>query len=74
MVNFYCVKNQLFLVSKYNYLGLVLNEYLDYGIVAKAVAMSASPALGILIAKFKLNGGLHFNTFTTLYDSLVWSI
>ena len=33
-----------------------------------------SRALGLLIAKCKLNGGLIFNTYTTLYDSLVWSI
>ena len=29
---------------------------------------------GLLIAKCKLNGGFIFNTYTTLYDSLVWSI
>jgi hypothetical protein len=36
--------------------------------------MSASRALGLLIAKYKLNGGFIFNTYTTLYDSLEWSI
>ena len=41
--------------------------------MAKAVAMSASRTLGLLIAKCKLNGGFIFNTYTTLYDSLVWS-
>jgi hypothetical protein len=42
--------------------------------MAKAVAMSASRALGLSIAKCKLNGGFIFNAYTTLYDSLVWSI
>ena len=40
--------------------------------MAKAVAMSASRALGLSIAKCKLNGGFIVNTYTTLYDSLVW--
>ena len=39
--------------------------------MAKVVTIRA---LGLLIAKCKLNGGLIFNTYTTLYDSLVWSI
>jgi hypothetical protein len=42
--------------------------------MAKTVAMSASRALGLLITKCKLNESFIFNTYTTLYDSLVWSI
>jgi hypothetical protein len=38
-------------VSSYQYLGLVLNEFLDYQFMAKAVARSASRALGLLIVK-----------------------
>jgi hypothetical protein len=54
------------IVTKYNYLGLVITEFLDYNVMAKAVVMSASRALGLLIAKYKLNGGFIFNTYTTL--------
>jgi hypothetical protein len=36
-------------VSSYQYLGLVLNEFLDYLFMAKAVARSASRALGLII-------------------------
>jgi hypothetical protein len=39
--------------------------------MAKTVAMSASRALGLLIAKCKLNESFIFNTYTTLYDSLL---
>ncbi|CAG2189561.1 unnamed protein product [Mytilus edulis] len=36
--------------SEYAYLGLVLNEFLDFSITAKAVARSANRALGLVIA------------------------
>ena len=42
--------------------------------MASAVAKSASRALGLVIYKCKLNGGLPFKCFTKLYDSLVWPI
>jgi hypothetical protein len=61
-------------VSSYQYLGLVLNEFLDYLFMAKAVARSASRALGLLIVKSKTHGGLQHNIFTKLLDTLVWSV
>ena len=33
-----------------------------------------SRALGLLIAKVKLIGGVQYNVFTKLYDCVVWSI
>ena len=42
--------------------------------MAKAVAKSASRALGLLIAKYKAHGGFRYYTFTKLFDSLVWSV
>ncbi len=39
------------LVPLYKYLGLVLNEHLDYKLRAKLVAKSDDRALGLLIAK-----------------------
>lgn len=61
-------------VSSYQYLGLVLNEFLDYNVMAKAVAKSASRALGLLIVKCKTYGGFQHNIFTKLFDTLVWSV
>jgi hypothetical protein len=72
--DFHIGDNTIEIVTKYNYLGLVITEFLDYNVMAKAVAMSASRALGLLIAKCKLNGGFIFNTYTILYGSLLWSI
>jgi hypothetical protein len=49
--------------DSYIYLGLALNEFLDYNFTAKFVAKAASRALGLIIAKFKQLGGMPFNVF-----------
>ena len=71
---FLCGPKILETVNQYMYLGLLLKEHLDYCIMAKQVAKSASRALGLLITKFKVAGGLLFSTFTKLYNSTVMSI
>jgi hypothetical protein len=55
-------------------LGLVVNEFLDYQFMAKAVARSVSRTLGLLIVKSKTHGGFQHNIFTKLFDTLVWSV
>lgn len=60
--------------SSYTYLGVLLTEHLDYKQTAKVVAQSASRALGLLIAKLKIIGGMSYEMFTKLYDTLVNSI
>ena len=67
-------EKQLGVVSKYQYLGLLLTEFLDYNEMTKAVARSAGRASSLPIVKSKAHGGFHFDTYTKLYDSLVWSI
>ena len=59
------------IVSSYTYLGLLFNEFLDDSLSCKAIARSASRALGLLIAKSKAHGGMPYETFTKLYNSLV---
>ena len=61
----------LSIVNKYTYLGIVLTKHLDYNVSAKCVAQSASRALGLLIVKCKLAGGVPYNVFTKLYDAVV---
>ena len=58
-------------VSQYKYLGLLLNEHLDFKVTADHVAKSAMRALGLIIAKSKVCGGLPFNCFKQLYESIV---
>ncbi len=60
--------------ERYKYLGLILTELLDYHITASIVATSARRALGLLIAKYKPFGGLPYDCYTKLYDSLVQPI
>ncbi len=57
--------------DKYKQLGLVLTEHLDYDKTASIVANSAGRALGLLIAKFNAYGGLPYDCYKKLYDSLV---
>ena len=63
---FLLCEKQLGVVSKYQYLGLLLTEFLDYYEMAKAVARSAGRVLSLLIVKSKAHGGFHFDTYTKL--------
>ena len=48
-----CGEAKLNTVEKYNYLGLVLTEFLDYNVLANVVTKSVSRALGLVTAKSK---------------------
>lgn len=65
--------HDILISGSYKYLGLLLDEFLNYETTASFVAKSASRALGLVISKFKSAGGLSYNVFTKLYDSYVWS-
>lgn len=71
---FTCGVQDLQVVDRYVYLGLTLTEFLDFGITAKMVSQSASRALGLLIAKFKIMGGMPFDVYSKLYDTMVWPV
>ena len=62
------------MVDRYTYLGIVLSKQLDYNIITKSVAQSAGRALGLLIAKCKNTGGIPYNVFTKLCNSVVWPV
>ncbi len=71
---FRCGDSVIKVVDRYVYLGLTLHEHLDFNITAKVVAQSAGRALGLLIAKSKCIGGMPYDVFTKLYDSMVNSV
>jgi len=71
---FKCGNVNMEIVRSYTYLGLLLTERLDYVRMGTVAANSASRALGLLISKYKVLGGMQYNTFTKLYDAMVWSI
>ena len=71
---FTCGQSIINTVSSYKYLGLTLNEYVDYSESITMVVQSASRAFGSIISKFRSRGGLPFAVYTKLYDTLVWPI
>ena len=58
----------------YKYLGININEFLDYNFTATCLAESAGRALSSVITKMIKNGGFPFNVYTVLYDACVTSI
>ncbi len=50
-------------------MGIILNEYLEYGITAKTLAGAAGRSLGGIITKFNTYRNVGFKTFSKLYDS-----
>jgi hypothetical protein len=70
-VEFKCGNVKLEMATKYKYLGLYFNEHMDENDIVKDVAKSATRALGAVICKFKYTGGIHYETFTKLYESCV---
>ncbi|XP_063435839.1 uncharacterized protein LOC134716763 [Mytilus trossulus] len=73
-VEFICGNDIIEYSTTYTYLGLVLSEFLDYNVTAEAVSASANRALGLVIAKCKIFGGVTHNVFSKLYESSVLPI
>ena len=61
-------------VSQYKYLGLVLNEFLDFSITAALLAGSAGRALGAIYSKYRHTNGLGYKSYTKMYHSGVTPI
>jgi hypothetical protein len=57
--------------NNYTYLGLILNEFLDFNLTAKIVAKSANMASGLVMVKCKTTGGVSYDVYKKLFDSLV---
>lgn len=68
---FKCGDINIELINYYTYLGLNLNEFLDFNLTAKIVAKSANRALGLVMAKCKTIGGVSYDVLKKLFDSLV---
>jgi hypothetical protein len=68
---FTCGAHSLQNATQYTYLGIPFDEHLDFLKTVKSEAQSAGRALGLLIATSKSIGGMPYNVFTKLYDSMV---
>jgi hypothetical protein len=55
-------------VSEYKYLGVILDEFLDYTRCSDVLSESAGRALGSIISKFKVLKDVGFKTFSKMYD------
>ena len=71
---FVCGSEIINIAKSYKYLGVLLTDTLDYNVMVKSVAQAANTALGLLISKVKLNGGVHFKCFTQMFDTFVWPV
>jgi len=57
--------------DSYKYLGVWMNEHLNFSKHTKELAKAASRALGSLMSKMVDTGGLTYNVYTKLYSSTV---
>ena len=56
-------------VSNYKYLGVLLDEHLNFDKAVEELCHSAGRALGTIIGKFKTLRNVGYNTYTTLYNA-----
>ncbi len=61
-------------VDRYKYLGVILNDTLDFNVIANVLADARGRALGAIITKYKKPGGLGYYTCTTMYSAGVCPI
>ncbi len=67
--NFYIGRDVVEKVDKYKYLGIYLNEYMDFNETAGCLAGAGGRALGGIISKFRSFKNVGFNTYSSLYHS-----
>jgi len=69
--NFMLGNITLEIVDEYKYLGLVLNEHLNYNITCDILSRSAGRAFGSCINKFKSLKNMEFRTYTKIYNTCI---
>ena len=68
---FKCGSNIIAYTDAYPYLGCELNEHLDFTSTANLLAGAAGRAVGSIVNKHKVSGGLHYDVFKKIYDTCV---
>ena len=58
----------------YTYLGVSINEHLDFGFTAQVQADTAGRALSSIVTKMIKNGGFPYNVYSILYETCITSI
>ena len=72
--NFNYGNSVISMTTQYKYLGIWFTQNLDLSVTVREISKSASRALGLIISKFKMNGGMTYNCYTRLFESLVQPI
>jgi hypothetical protein len=68
---FKCGTDKIEVVAKYKYLGCILEEHLDFSVIANALSEAAGRAVGSLVNKCVKINNFRYDTYTKLYDSCV---
>jgi hypothetical protein len=71
---FFLCNEELKLVDRYKYLGVVLQEHLDFTATSEILAGAGGRALGSLLNKYKKLNGLSYNVFTKLFRTCICPI
>ena len=66
--------NTVLYCTEYKYLGLTINEYVDYQFSTNILSESGSRALSSIITKMIKNGGFPNNVYKKLFDSCVCTV
>ena len=66
---FKCGDKQMEIVNQYKYLGLVLDECLDFNVTSSILADSGGRALGAIYNKFRILKGLGYKTYSKMYHT-----
>ena len=61
--------DEIEIVDKYKYLGIILDEYLDFDTTSSVLAGSGGRALGAVYSKFCKLKGLGYRTYTKMYEA-----
>ena len=72
--SFRCGDQSINVCTKYKYLGLWFTDGLNFSYMARTVAAAVQRSFGLLIAKARCIGGLPYECYTKLYNSLVQSV
>lgn len=70
-IQFKLGNNDVSYTASYKYLGIYMNEFLDYNYTAEQFASSAERALGSIINKYKRYPDMGYSTYTKLYENCV---
>ncbi len=72
--NFKIGRLSISVVDKYKYLGVILNDTIDFNVIANVLADPEGHGLGAILNKYKKHGGIGYYTYTTKYNAGVCPI